>query len=233
MQLVLGYLVNEIWLRDYAKQHQYYGDLDPETLALYHESTYPILIRSEEMDGMYEAGCDLIVRCGMRATLKPVWISNSTSCFCWCIARSFHPNMWTPEEAVLLERFKDLIGAKGEPSFWGSTDGDVPKSMQDQVKLRKEHWEMALNSLPSEDMLSASTDLCEFSDGGCQCVDLMSMHWLGAKDSTDKIGDRANEPDGCFFPDEDFLNESTDSDSKHDESSSGEPNGSGDGISTA
>ena len=74
--------------------------------------------------------------------------------------------MWTQEEAVLLERFKDLIGAKGEPSFWGSTDGDVPKSMQDQVKLRKEHWEMALNSLPSEDMLSASTDLCEFSDGG-------------------------------------------------------------------
>ena len=60
----------------------------------------------------------------------------------------------------------------------------------------------------------------------------MSMLWLGAKDSTDKIGYRADEPDGCFFPDEDFLDESTDSDSKHDESSSGEPNGSGDGIGT-
>ena len=60
----------------------------------------------------------------------------------------------------------------------------------------------------------------------------MSMLWLGAKDSTDKIGYRDDEPDGCFFPDEDFLDESTDSDSKHDESSSGEPNGSGDGIGT-
>ncbi|ETW75859.1 hypothetical protein HETIRDRAFT_106510 [Heterobasidion irregulare TC 32-1] len=146
MDIVFGYLANEIWLRDYAREHEYSIDSDSAYLARYHESSHPFVIRLDELEGMREAARNLIAQSGIHASLKTVWISNCKSCFCWSIPQTFRADRRTPQTSECLERFKNLVGAKGEPSYWTTIDGDVPENMLHQAKPKKEHWQMSLES---------------------------------------------------------------------------------------
>ena len=218
MDIVFGYLANEIWLRDYAREHEYSIDSDPAYLARYHESSHPFVIRLDELEGMHEAARNLIAQSGIHASLKTVWISNCKSCFCWSIPQTFRADRRTPQASECLERFKNLVGAKGEPSYWTTIDGDVPENMLHQAKPKKKHWQMSLESFDGGRMPIKYIGACEFFPVLCSFIHLTSMCRLVTEKHPDKVErtlarQRANDL-RPFFTADDFLDsESSDSES--------------------
>ncbi|KAF9233275.1 hypothetical protein BU15DRAFT_66742 [Melanogaster broomeanus] len=67
---------------------------------------------------------------GIDLAYGSVWIGRHRDTFCWCLP----PNMWKkdrkPENTDLLERFKALIGAVGEPLLLPSDDFPEPRSFR-------------------------------------------------------------------------------------------------------
>ena len=151
--MVLGYLVDEPWLRELAISLKIIGKPNPAELALYPESIRNQLIRSNEFEAACSVGSRLCEKLGIpELMVLPVWISNSKSCLCWSLPYSMHPSERSEEDTARLEYFKEVVGAEGEPIWWPSTDGDVPPIMRKVSKPRADYWAMSINSLPGWDV---------------------------------------------------------------------------------
>ena len=147
--MVLGYLVNEPWLRELAKSLKIIGKPNPALLALYPESVHRQLVQANEFEAACSVGSRLCEKLGIpELEMSPVWISNSKSCLCWSLPYSMHSTERSDKDTARLEYFKEAVGAKGEPIWWPSTNGDVPPIMRKVSKPRADYWAMSIDSLP-------------------------------------------------------------------------------------
>ena len=151
--MVLGYLVDEPWLRELAIWLRIIGKPNLAELALYPKSIHRQLIRFNEFEAARSVGKRLIEKLGIPGLrMSPVWISNSKSCLCWSLPYSMHPSERLEEDTARLEHFKEAVGAEGEPIWWPSTDGDVPPIMRKVSKPCADYWAMLINLLPGWDV---------------------------------------------------------------------------------
>ena len=147
--MVLGYLVDEIWMWKLAKKLRYIGTPNPAYLVLYKEECHTRLIQYHEFDAMIALGRRIIEKVKIRGLrMVSVYISNSESCLCWSLPYSMHPEGRSAKKTAQLEFFKQVISEEDEPKWWPSTDGDVPQSMQHVNEPREDYWRMTLESLP-------------------------------------------------------------------------------------
>ena len=148
-EMVLGYLADEIWLRDLARHANVIGKPNPARLALYPESIHRRFIQHHEFSALCLIGRRLIEKLDIFGLMmRPVWISNSESCLCWSFPYSMHPSNRSPQDNACLAYFKEVTGLEGELQWWPSLDGDVPPEMQDMDEPREDYWQMSICSQP-------------------------------------------------------------------------------------
>ena len=146
---VLGYLVDEVWLRRLAKKFGYIGTPNPAYLALYQEECHTRLMQCHEIRATIKLGRRIIEKVKIRGLrILPVYISNSQIGLCWSLPYSMHPEGRSTKKTAQLEFFKQVICEEDEPKWWASTNGDVPRAMQDVTEPREDYWRMTLQSLP-------------------------------------------------------------------------------------
>ena len=149
---VLGYLVDEVWLRRLAKKFGYIGDPNPAYLALYQEECHSELMQYHEFEATMALGRRIIEKVKIRGLrILPVYISNCQSCLCWSLPFSMRPEGRSAKKTARLEFFKTVICEEEEPQWWASTDGDVPRAMRHMSEPREDHWRLTLQSLPGWD----------------------------------------------------------------------------------
>ncbi|ETW75861.1 hypothetical protein HETIRDRAFT_329536 [Heterobasidion irregulare TC 32-1] len=147
--MVLGYLVDEVWLWRLAKKFGYIGTPNPAYLALYQEECHTRLMQCHEIRATIKLGRRIIEKVKIRGLrILPVYISNSQIGLCWSLPYSMHPEGRSAKKTAQLEFFKQVICEEDEPKWWASTNGDVPRAMQDVTEPREDYWRMTLQSLP-------------------------------------------------------------------------------------